>query len=60
MIAAEVKKIEKLAKESATLAKKALLKSNELEAILSLMEYKAGKVNSYKSVKDLFKKLKAA
>ncbi len=53
----QIQKIEKIAFESATLAKKALRKSDELEAYLSLLEYRASKVNEYKSVNAIFKKL---
>ena len=40
MTASETKNVDKLARESAQLARKALQKSNELEAYLSLLEYK--------------------
>ena len=58
MSTAQRQKIEKMAAESASLAKRALRKSNELEAMLSLDEYRSGKARSYRSVKELFKKLK--
>ncbi len=58
MTTIELQKIEKIAAESAAFARRALSKSNELEAYLSLLEYRAGKVRKYKSVNTLFKKLK--
>jgi len=58
MTTVELKKIEKIAAESAVFARLALRKSNELEAYLSLLEYRAGKVRTHKSVNALFKKLK--
>ncbi len=48
-----------MARESAQLAKRALGKANELEAYLSLLEYRAGKTYAYKSVSELFKKLRS-
>lgn len=58
MTAVELQKIEKIAAQSENFARKALRKSNELTAYLSLLEYRAGKVTRHKSVKALFKKLK--
>ncbi|PIR87338.1 MAG: hypothetical protein COU11_01150 [Candidatus Harrisonbacteria bacterium CG10_big_fil_rev_8_21_14_0_10_49_15] len=58
MTKVELQKIEKMAAESATLARKALRKSDELEAYLSLLEYRAGKAQKHASVSALFKKLK--
>ncbi|OGM90752.1 MAG: hypothetical protein A3D64_02540 [Candidatus Wildermuthbacteria bacterium RIFCSPHIGHO2_02_FULL_49_9] len=58
MTTVELKKIEKIATESAAFARRALSKSNELEAYLSMLEYRAGKVRKYPSVDALFKKLK--
>lgn len=49
-----------MARESSMFARKALKKSNELQAFLSLIEYKSGKTNSYESVDQLFRKLKIA
>ena len=46
MSTADTKRIEKIARESAALARKTLKKTNELETYLSLLEYKAGKVPS--------------
>ena len=54
----ELQKIEKIAAESAAFARMALSKSNELEAYLSLLEYRAGKIRKHKSVNTIFKKLK--
>jgi hypothetical protein len=58
MTATEIKKLEKLANESARYARKALQKSDEMEAYLSVLEHKAGKTKKYRSVDELFKKLK--
>ena len=58
MTTVELQKIEKIGAESAIFARLALRKSNELEVYLSLLEYRAGKVRTYKSVHALFKKLK--
>jgi hypothetical protein len=60
MTTLELKKVEKMAAESMMYARKSLQKSEELEAYLSLLEYKTGAVNKYRSVDDLFKKLKIA
>ena len=56
----EIKKINKIATDSVNYAKKAMLRANELQTHLSLLDYKFGKTNSYQSVKDIFKKLKIA
>lgn len=56
----QIKKIEKMAHESSVFARKALKKSNELQTFLSLLEYKSGKVNPYRSIDELFKKLRIA
>ena len=60
MTIAQMQKIQKIALESASLAKRALRKSNELEAYLSLLEYKAGNINTHTSVRALFRKIKRA
>jgi hypothetical protein len=60
MTTADTKRIEKIARQSAELARKSLQKSDELETYLSLLEYRAGKVRRHKSVRDLFRKLKLA
>ena len=60
MTTADTKRIERIARESADLARKSLKKSNELEAYLSVVEYRAGKIRRHKSVPDLFRKLKLA
>jgi hypothetical protein len=57
MTTLQIQKIEKIAAQSAVFAQKALRKSRELEAYLSLLEYRAGKVNAHKSVNALFRKL---
>jgi len=56
----QIKKIEKMAHESDVFARKALKKSNELQAFLSLIECKSGKINPHRSVDELFRKLKIA
>ncbi len=58
MTTLQIQKIEKIAAESIGFAKRALRKSNELEAYLSLIEYRDGKSQKYSSVGALFKKLK--
>ena len=60
MTTTQIQKIQKIASESASLAERALRKSNELEAYLSMLEYKAGNTNMYKSVRQIFKKVKRA
>ena len=60
MTTADTKRIEKLAAESARLARKALQKTDELEAYLSLLEFKAGKVHEYPSVAALMRKVRSA
>lgn len=57
MTSLQIKKIERLAKESSEFAQKAIKKSNELQTFLSLIEYKSGKIRRYNSVDELFKKL---
>ena len=58
MTTAQTKRLEKMASESMRYARRAIVKSNEMQAILSLMEAKAGKVKQYSSVDDIFRKLK--
>lgn len=58
MTTRELKSLEKIANESMKYARKAMAKSNEMYTILSLMEAKAGKVRSFKSVDEAFKRLK--
>jgi hypothetical protein len=60
MSAQETKNIERLAAESADLARKSLKKSNELEAYLGLLDYRAGKVREIKSVRAHFRSLRGA
>jgi mRNA interferase YafQ len=43
MTSTDAKTIERLARESADLARRALVKTNELEAYLGLLDYRAGK-----------------
>jgi hypothetical protein len=57
MTAADTKRIEKIARESADLARKSLKKSNELEVYLGLLDYGAGKVREIKSIPGVFRKL---
>ncbi len=58
MTTKEIKKIEKMASESAKYARKVMAKSNELYAVLSLLEAKSGKVKRFTSASSLFKRLK--
>jgi hypothetical protein len=58
MTTQQIKRIEKIAEQSLKYAKQAIKKSDELHALLSLMQYKAGKKKEYSSVNALFKKLK--
>lgn len=60
MSTADTKRIEKIARESAALARKTLKKTNELETYLSLLEYKAGKVREFPSVAALTRKVRSA
>jgi hypothetical protein len=60
MTTADIKQAEKLARESAALARKALQKSNELEAYLGLLDYNAGSVREIKSVQNFFRSLRGA
>jgi len=57
MTTAQLKKLEKTATESLSLARRAFRKSNEIETLLSYLQYKAGNVRAYNSVDELFKKL---
>jgi len=58
MTAKEAKRIEKIVNEGIKYAKKALAKTDEAYTLMSLMEARAGKVKEYKSVDELFRKLK--
>ena len=60
MTAQDAKNVEKLAAESARLARKSLQKSNELEAYLGLLDHRAGKVREVKSVDAYFRTLRGA
>jgi hypothetical protein len=60
MTTADTKRIEKIARESAALARKTLKKTNELEAYLGLLEYNAGKVREIKSIPAFFRSLRGA
>jgi hypothetical protein len=60
MTASDTKRIEKIARESAALARKSLQKSNELEAYLGLLDHRAGKVREIKSVRGYFRSLRGA
>jgi hypothetical protein len=60
MTAQETKNIQRLAAESAALARKSLKKSNELEAYLGLLDYRAGKVREIKSIPAFFRSLRGA
>ncbi|MEK9185472.1 MAG: hypothetical protein AAB863_01730 [Patescibacteria group bacterium] len=56
----EFKKIYKMADESIDFARKSMQRANDLRVYLSLLDYKFGKTNTYKSVRNIFKKLKIA
>lgn len=58
MTTKQIQKIEKMASESLKYAAQAIKKTEELQSILSLMEYKMGKKNEYSSVGRIFKKIK--
>lgn len=58
MTTKEIQKIEKIANESLKYANKAIKKSEELQSVLSLMEYKTGKKNKYSSVDSIFRNIK--
>lgn len=58
MTTQQIKKLGEIASQSMRYARKAMQKSEEFEAYVSYLEYKAGKVKKYRSVNDLFKKLK--
>lgn len=60
MTQAQADKVQKIATESAALAKRTLRKSNELEAYLGLLEYRKGRINFYGSLKELMQKAKRA
>jgi len=60
MTTADTKRIEKIARESADLARKTLKKTNELEAYLGLLDYRAGKVREIRSIRDYFRSLRGA
>lgn len=54
----DFKKIEKIASDSEKHARLAIKKSNQVQTLLSYMEYKAGKAREFKTAKELFKRLK--
>ncbi len=60
MTTKQIQKIEKMASESLKYANQAIKKSEELQGILSLMEYKMGKKNRYSSVGGIFKNIKTS
>lgn len=60
MTSTETKHAERLARESADLARKALRKTEELETYLSVLEYRAGKIREIKSVRSFFRSLRGA
>ncbi len=53
MTTVEMRKAEKLAEESRRYAQKSLEKSRELEAYLSILDYKAGRVTEYPSARAI-------
>lgn len=54
----QIQKIEKIANQSVKYARQAIEKSEELQGLLSLMDYKQGRKNKYLSIDRLFKKIK--
>jgi len=58
MTATQLKKLERLANESARYARKALAKSEEFELYASILEYKAGKVKSHRSAREMIRAAK--
>ena len=58
MTTKQIQKIEKMASESLKYAAQAMKKSQELQSVLSLMEYSTGKKKEHSSVDSIFKKLK--
>ncbi len=60
MTTSDTRRIERIARESADLARKTLKKTNELEACLGLLDYRAGKVREIKSVRAYFRSLRGA
>ncbi len=60
MTAMQLKKLERLANESARYAEKALAKSREFDLYASILEYKMGKVKEYPSVAAMFRAAKRA
>jgi hypothetical protein len=60
MTAVEIKKAERIASESEALARRALAKSDQVHAYLSLLEYGTKKVRTYASARALVRKVRAA
>jgi hypothetical protein len=60
MTTTDAKHLERIARESASFARKAIQKSEEIEVYLSLLEARAGKVTRHESVAELFRTLKLA
>ena len=58
MTISQIKKVEQIARQSTSFAKKALQRSNDLHALLSFFQYKEGKVKTHSSVNELFRALK--
>ena len=58
MTTKQIQKMERMAEDSIRHAREAVRKSEELQAFLSLIEYKQGVKNKHSSVGTLFKKLK--
>lgn len=58
MTTGQIQKIEKMANDSIFHARQAIKKSEELQSLLSLMEYKKGAKNKHASVDAIFKKIK--
>ena len=60
MTTIELKRAERIASESESLARRALTKSDQVQAYLSLLEYRSGKTRAYSSARALLKKVKSA
>jgi len=60
MTTIELKKAERIASESESLARRALTKSDQVQAYLSLLEYRSGKTRVHSSARALLKKVRNA
>jgi len=60
MTTIELKRAERIASENESLARRALTKSDQVQAYLSLLEYRSGRTRAYSSARALLKKVKSA